>query len=118
MDKKELIPSKEYSLHQLMKLGVFPWVKSYNSYLKLVLTEKRKLGVKILGDGHGTTYRIRGEKIIKYLNERYEKSQEDGNQADQSQDGGGEASEPAGKKRAKQKADVGRRVKAPRKSGE
>lgn len=65
---EQLEDKKEYSLYQLLRMDVFPWIKTYNSYLKLVMREKQALKMKIIGEGKGTTYRIKGENIIKYLN--------------------------------------------------
>jgi len=116
MDKIAIKASKDYSLYGLMKMGAFPWIKSYNSYLKLALTERKKLGLMIIGEGKGTSYRIKGKNLIKFLNEKnYEKNEEvgqtDNSEPDKTSQG---ASEEIGAKK-RLKTDVGRGLKIARK---
>jgi hypothetical protein len=67
MKIEEIKKEKQYSLYELLRSNAFPWIKSYNSYLKLALTEKENLGLLIFGEGKGTNYRIKGENLIKFL---------------------------------------------------
>ncbi|KKP97220.1 MAG: hypothetical protein UR99_C0017G0003 [Candidatus Moranbacteria bacterium GW2011_GWD2_36_12] len=117
MNIREIENEKEYSLYGLLKLNAFPWIRSYNSYLKLVLIEREALCVKIFGEGNGTTYRIKGENLIKFLNEKkYEKRKAKRRKAnsekpDKTSQGAGE--EIGAKKGLK--TDVGRGLKITRK---
>lgn len=61
-----------YSAEQIMKLGLFPWIKSINAikaYIKYDLANKNRLKTKVKPGAtkHGTRYFIKGSNIIKLI---------------------------------------------------
>ena len=61
-----------YSAEQIMKLGLFPWIKSINAikaYIKYDMANKNRLKTKVKPGvtKNGTRYFIKGSNIIKLL---------------------------------------------------
>ena len=63
--------SKEYTIGDIRKYGVFPWAKHYKTIVKFVKKDffgENILKTRIEGEKQNTRYFIKGENIINYLN--------------------------------------------------
>ena len=64
---------KVYSLTEVVKKGLIPFIKSYHTAYKAVLEDQalprtqRTLDADIIGEGKARTIRIRGANLKKYL---------------------------------------------------
>lgn len=62
--------SKEYTIGDIRKSGVFPWAKHYQTIVRFVKKDffgENILKARIEGEKQNTRYFIKGENIIKYL---------------------------------------------------
>jgi hypothetical protein len=62
--------SKEYTIGDIRKYGVFPWAKHYKTIVKLVRKDMEReniLQARITGENQNTRYFIKGKNIIKYI---------------------------------------------------
>ena len=61
-------PEKYYTLRQLKTLNLFPWLKSYYSYRKVILrdmqNETHLLNTVVSGEKTSTRYYVKGSAII------------------------------------------------------
>ncbi len=68
----EIYPSKKYNLNEIVKLGLFEGVKSYQMYKNRVLEDlalgrKSLLKAKMSGEGKGKRIVILGRNLINYI---------------------------------------------------
>lgn len=65
--------NKVYSLTEIVRKGLIPFIKSYQTANKEVLMDiarpkkERLLNANIIGEGRARTIRISGQDLIKYL---------------------------------------------------
>ncbi len=75
---KNLQPDKFYSALEICELGLFPWIESHRSVLRLIkndIVSKNELKTIITGDANNKTsirYYIKGSDLLDYINKRYE----------------------------------------------
>lgn len=64
-------PNTYYSLRQIFKLKVFPWIHSFVTLRRLVKKDIEKetnlFKAIIIGQGRGTRYKIKGQTLIDLL---------------------------------------------------
>jgi len=71
-NKTTIEPQKWYTLSAVVKGKMIPWADSFWSARKLVASDSVKrniLKANITGTGRGTKYHLKGENIIKFINE-------------------------------------------------
>lgn len=64
---------KVYSLNEIVRKGLIPFIKSYHTAYKAVLEDQMKpkkdqlLRAQIIGEGRARTIRIKGKHLQQYL---------------------------------------------------
>ena len=70
---KKVDSERVYSLTEIVKSGLIPFIKSYHTAYKVVLENQalpktqRTLDASIIGEGKARTIRIKGKDLQKYL---------------------------------------------------
>ena len=70
MNTHTIIPSKEYSIGEIVKHKLFPWathIATVRKTVKADMRSKNELSTRIEGSGHTTRYHIKGSNIKKYV---------------------------------------------------
>lgn len=63
-------PKQEYSITDIKKAGLFPWVKNHRTLKKIIMTDffgQNVMKAKIKGEGRQARYFVRGENITKFI---------------------------------------------------
>jgi hypothetical protein len=66
-------PKKKYSLMELHKMNVFPWVKSFAAYRNIIMNDKASkdlLKTEIVGERPFRGYFILGKHVIEFVKSR------------------------------------------------
>lgn len=67
------IEDKTYSLSEIVRKGLIPFIKSYHTAYKVVLEDLAKpkkdqlLRAQVIGEGRARTIRIEGKNLERYL---------------------------------------------------